>query len=291
MKKIIILVLVICSALGIYYSKGIIAGDTKEMDQVTENPNEGNNKVKRITLEINGKKFLADLENNPSTKALLKQMPLKVKMLELNGNEKHYPLDKSLPTNSKNVGEIKVGDIKLYGDNELVLFYRNFPTSYSYTNLGKIVDTTGLAKAVGKGNVEVHWKEDGKGMKATRTITNGTKIKMHFGDTVIPGILKDTQTSRELISRMPFTVRLSKYAHDFCGVIKPLPYDEKEVHNGWQNGDIDFASDGNYFTILYAGEESSKQYGYQINIGIITCDLEEMNKLEGSYDVLVEVDK
>ena len=35
------------------------------------------------------------------------------------------------------------------------------------------------------------------------------------------------------------------------------------------NGDIDFATDGNYFTILYKDEDISKQFGFQVNIGVI----------------------
>jgi len=50
---------------------------------------------------------------------------------------------------------------------------------------------------------------------------------------------------------------------------EPLKYDEADVHNGWMNGDIDFARDANYFTILYENEENSKQFGDQINLGKI----------------------
>lgn len=43
----------------------------------------------------------------------------------------------------------------LYGDRCVVLFYEDFSTSYRYTPLGKIQDSTGLAQAVGSGAVTV----------------------------------------------------------------------------------------------------------------------------------------
>ena len=58
----------------------------------------------------------------------------------------------------------------------------------------------------------------------TRIIENGTKINMHFGDTIIPGILNDSDTAKALIEMLPYTVHMNSYSHDFCGV--------NEVQNG-----------------------------------------------------------
>lgn len=64
--------------------------------------------------------------------------------------------------------------------------------------------------------------------------------------------LNDCRASKDLLSRLPYTVKLRRFTHDYCVVMKePLSYDEKDVHNGWMNGDIDFATDGNYFTMIF----------------------------------------
>ena len=68
-----------------------------------------------------------------------------------------------------------------------------------------------------------------------------------------------------------------------------LPFNENEVHYGWLNGDIDYATNAPYFTILFEDEEYSEQYGYQVNIGVITCPLETIRNLDGSYEVRIEL--
>lgn len=124
----------------------------------------------------------------------------------------------------------------------------------------------------------------------TRVIDGGTRINMHFGDTVLPGILNDTETSQALIAMLPYTVHLNSYSHDFCGVMPDeLPYNDEDVHYGWLNGDIDYAIDAPYFTILHSDEEDSEQFGYQVNIGVLDCELDKIRSLSGSYDVRIEL--
>ena len=43
----------------------------------------------------------------------------------------------------------------LYGNNCLVVFYESFDTSYTYTKIGHIDDTSGLVDALGTGSVTV----------------------------------------------------------------------------------------------------------------------------------------
>lgn len=124
----------------------------KETAQIT------NQKATAIEVSINGKIFPARLYDNKTTRALLKKFPLTVKMRELNGNEKYYYMDSSLPTAPVSPKQIKKGDLMLYGSDCLVLFYKTFSTSYHYTRLGYFENTDGLAEAVGTGHVQVTFR-------------------------------------------------------------------------------------------------------------------------------------
>jgi hypothetical protein len=93
--------------------------------------------------------------DNATTTALKKLLPLIVEMVELNSNEKYVRLPQNLPANASNPGTIQVGDLMLYGSNTLVLFYETFPTSYTYTKIGRLDDASGLTIALGAGNATI----------------------------------------------------------------------------------------------------------------------------------------
>lgn len=108
-----------------------------------------------IEITINGQTFSAELYDNETAKAFKERLPLTLDMNELNGNEKYYDLPGSLPTDPSRPSAIHTGDIMLYGNNCLVIFYEDFPTSYSYTPIGKINNPEGLKAALGSGDVSV----------------------------------------------------------------------------------------------------------------------------------------
>lgn len=128
------------------------AADVSKADRA-----EPTNKV-HMQLKIGGKTFRATLEDNATARAFLGQLPLSARMTELNGNEKYFRLPVNLPTAESNPGKIEAGDVMLYGRNTLVLFYEAFPTSYSYTRIGRIEDVAGLAAAAGSADVTVTWE-------------------------------------------------------------------------------------------------------------------------------------
>ena len=144
-----------------------------------------------------------------------------------------------------------------------------------------------LQKRVAKDGAQMQTAD--KSMPTRIPDENGTKINMYFGDTVIPGVLNNSETAKALIEKLPLTQTVNRYSHDFCGVTEKLPYNENEEHYGWLNGDIDYATDAPYFTILFEDEDVSEQYGNQVNIGVITCPLEQIANLSGSFDVRIEL--
>lgn len=113
----------------------------------------------KIKIHIGDKIFDATLEDNPSTRELVKNFPLEVTMTELNGNEKYYRFNKNFPSADKKISTIRTGDLMLYSSSYLVLFYKDFPTSYSYTRLGKIDNPADLAKILGAGNISVRFEK------------------------------------------------------------------------------------------------------------------------------------
>ena len=109
--------------------------DKFEEDKKANNSNEVINLVKVI---IDGKEYIVDLEDNDTVRDFVKMLPQELNLEELNGNEKYIYLDKPLPTNSYNPNKITAGDIMLYDNDCLVIFYKSFNTSYSYTKIGHI---------------------------------------------------------------------------------------------------------------------------------------------------------
>lgn len=109
----------------------------------------------KISIKIGDKSFTAQLYDNETAKAFAEMLPVTLDMNELNGNEKYYNLQNSLPTDTSDIGKINNGDIMLYGNNCIVLFYDSFSTSYRYTKIGHIVNPEELADAVGNGNITI----------------------------------------------------------------------------------------------------------------------------------------
>ena len=131
--------------------------DTQTSQQENNNYelNNSNEVIKSVKAIINGKEYKIDLEDNETANSFVGLLPQELNMKELNGNEKYIYLDTTLPTNSSNPKRINAGDVMLYGDNCLVIFYKSFDTSYSYSRIGHIDDLPNL----GNGNITVKFEK------------------------------------------------------------------------------------------------------------------------------------
>ena len=113
--------------------------ENKTDDLPEENDIEGESNMNlNINVIIGGKTYKAELEENDTARNFINMLPQEYNMTELNGNEKYIYLDETLPTNSYSPKHIKKGDLMLYGNNCIVVFYKSFDTSYSYTKIGHI---------------------------------------------------------------------------------------------------------------------------------------------------------
>lgn len=135
-KKIILSLIIISSI------STTVACNNKEINiedkTINQNINKESDNVSNIKININGENLIINLEENETTKEFVKLLPQQYTMNELNGNEKYVYLDHPLPENPYNPNQINKGDVMLFGDNCLVIFYKTFNTNYSYTKIGHI---------------------------------------------------------------------------------------------------------------------------------------------------------
>lgn len=129
--------------------------EPSQNDLTHEDNRQGDLDMNKLTLKINDKEYSVSLYQNSSVDAFIELLPQTLQMKDLHSNEKYYYLDESLPTNTESVQQIKAGDLMLFGNDCIVLFYEDFSTTYSYTRLGHVDDVSSFVNEVGNGNVSV----------------------------------------------------------------------------------------------------------------------------------------
>ena len=129
-----------------------INNNVNSKEEVEEKESNSNEVINSVKVTINGKQYTIQLEDNETVKSFVNLLPQEFNMSELNGNEKYIYLDTTLPTNSSNPKHINSGDVMLYGNNCLVIFYKSFDTNYSYTKIGHIdnLDDLGNGSIIAK---------------------------------------------------------------------------------------------------------------------------------------------
>lgn len=135
-KRLIVSILVIVSLFMIVGCNSKKIKSSENDNNIIEN--DSAEVISSMKVIINGKQYVIQLEDNETAKSFVNLLPQEYNMSELNGNEKYIYLDITLPTNPSNPKHINSGDVMLYGNNCLVIFYKSFDTSYSYTKVGHI---------------------------------------------------------------------------------------------------------------------------------------------------------
>lgn len=102
-------------------------------------------KNSELPLSINQKKVIIHLEKNETVTELLEVLPDAFQMEDLHGNEKYLRLNRPITSNEAFVNQIRAGDVMLYGNATLVIFYKDFSTPYAYTRIGYIEDIEKLS--------------------------------------------------------------------------------------------------------------------------------------------------
>lgn len=95
-------------------------------------------------VKINGETFIIQWDESETSKSFQKELPRSFTMKELNGNEKYVYMNHSFPSRPRAVKQIHKGDVMLYVDKCLVIFYKDFTTTYSYTRLGCLQNADAL---------------------------------------------------------------------------------------------------------------------------------------------------
>ena len=125
-----------------------VSNEINIKDEARENKN-----MNEITLKINDNDYNIILEDNETVSDFINYMPLNLSMNELNGNEYYSYLDFALKNNPENINNIKAGDVMLYGNNCIVIFYKSFTTTYKYTRIGHIDSIDNLEQDLNSGKI------------------------------------------------------------------------------------------------------------------------------------------
>lgn len=130
--------------------------DNKSKPAETETGKEDD--MLHLNIIVGTTAFSATLYDHETVRAWISQLPMTLTMDDLHGNEKYVYFSSALPTSVQSESQIHSGDLKLFGNDCLVLFYEDFTTSYSYTPLGQIDDPSGLKEALGSGSVTIRFE-------------------------------------------------------------------------------------------------------------------------------------
>lgn len=108
-----------------------------------------------ITLTVNNVRFQAVITHPEMIAYFQTALPMTLALAELNGNEKYGTLEQSFALATERLAVIQPGDLLIYQNQTLVLFYEPVHSHYEYTKIGQLIDPDGLKQALGTGSVTI----------------------------------------------------------------------------------------------------------------------------------------
>ncbi len=118
-----------------------------------------------------------------------------------------------------------------------------------------------------------------KAQTMENTRQKGTKVNLVVGSTALTATLNDSVSARDLISRLPYTVKVNRAAVDYCGRLpEPLESESSEAQHGWKNGDISYIPGADWIAFFLGGEAES---GSDSNSHHIIGQVDDLAALRG----------
>lgn len=101
-------------------------------------------KGKTMKITLNAKTFEVDLDDNPTTRELLQNLPFNLEISDYAGHEYYGRLSFTLPSPKQQTSDLLAGHIYYWdGGNSFVLNYKNYNIApYHSVHIGKITDKT-----------------------------------------------------------------------------------------------------------------------------------------------------
>lgn len=117
--------------------------------------------IKYIKMRIGDKDYKVRMAANPAAQEFAESTPFELPMSDLGANEKVYDGEDTLPTKyAKKIEKVEPGDLMLFGDKRIVLFYNSISVNDSYTRLGWVEEPGDLKETLGSDWVSPMFTKD-----------------------------------------------------------------------------------------------------------------------------------
>ena len=97
-----------------------------------------------LLLQADNEEIEISVMNQEILQQIIGYLPQTLSLNELNGNEMYADLPFKVAAKSQDSDKVRAGDVRLYGNQTLVIFYKDHETSYRYNKIGEIKDLSQL---------------------------------------------------------------------------------------------------------------------------------------------------